>query len=156
MGGIMDRDKLQRIVEQTHPKKRLVDSDDGQTYEGAADMANVDVSGLSVRTWKKFGDTNADSASGDAPPSARDLRDRFRPRNLTGAGPTRRASDDSEPSRSQPLDDISLTGETGKLKLELLVPKDGAADLDDSHELRVDDDDGIIGESDSGPDQKKD
>jgi hypothetical protein len=159
MGGIMDRDKLRRLVEQAHPSKRLVDSSDESAYEGAADMPDVDVSGLSVDTWNKFRDSAKESSGGDSHSAGRSkLRDRFKPRSLTGAGPTRPPSDASEAGRGGHsfAAFTGATGERGKLHLERLVPKEGAADLDDSHDLLVDDEHGIIGESDSGPDKDKD
>jgi hypothetical protein len=149
----MDQKKIRDFVKEAHPHGKILEDKDEERYEGDARAEDVDLSNLSLDAWKKFGKKPGAESARTPERAARsaegrgsgDARDRFRSRPLTGAGPSRRetASAGGEPRR-----------ESGKLSLERVSRGDGASDQDDSRDLIVDEEHGIIGESDSGPEDR--
>ena len=139
----MDAKKLRDIVRKAHPNRKIVEPGTGKKYAADADAPDADVSRLSPDTWKKFRGSGRKGGKDRAPqPSRLDPRERFRPRKLTGAGPG--------PTTASP--GVSAGGrQTGKLALARLVPADAASDSEDTLDVLVDEEHGIIGESDSGP-----
>lgn len=140
----MDRNKIREFVKKAHPKRRIVDVSDEKKYSAAPDADDVDVGGLSPGTWKKFGTSMEKPMASRA--STTDLRERFRPRKLKGAGPARTRAGDAGAL------DVSAH-KTGKLALERLVPEGATSDSDDAIDVLVDEDQGVIGESDGGPEK---
>jgi len=142
----MDRKKIREFVKQAHPNMKIVEPGEGGKYASDSDAKDVDVGRLSPKTWKKF--RASSDPKDDAPqPAKPDLRERFRPKKLTGAGPGRR--------RAAPAGDAHPAArQAGKLALERLVPGDAGADAENSLDVLVDEEHGIIGESDSGPDDE--
>jgi hypothetical protein len=146
----MDRQKIRELLKQTHPKHKIVEQEVYPRDAADSNAADVDVSQLSVKTWKKFGAVPNEKAPSQEKPAAADstrradLRERFRPRKLTGAGARRADADATE----------SPGHKAGKLTLERLVPEDAGADADQSLDVLVDEEHGVIGESDSGPEEK--
>jgi hypothetical protein len=150
----MDRQKIRELLKQTHPKHKVVDQGDESRYASDSNADDVDVKNLSPTTWKKFGTAPIEKASGDSSSkrsASSDLRERFRPRTLTGAGPARSggASGGGQPPGDSAWGSSRST--PGKVTLERLVPNDGTVDTDDSLDVIVDEEHGVIGESDSGP-----
>jgi hypothetical protein len=141
----MDRQKIREHLKKAHPKRKIVEQSDEGVYAADSDATDVDVSGLSPKTWKKFGAASANKPSASTSASS-NRRERFRPRKLTGAapGPGTPAADGrrERPRRA-----------AGKLTLERLVPEDAGADTDDAVDVIVDEEQGVIGESDSGPEE---
>jgi len=159
----MDRQKIREFVRQAHPKRRIVTSDvpEPPATTASSDDRDVDAGNLKLSNWKKFGNAASRSAARKEAPMSSDSRDtdareKFRPRPLTGgttnapAAPARRA-----PSRSESLRRASRQG-SGKIALErLAVNENGTGDSSqDSVDLLVDEEHGIIGESDSGPEKR--
>jgi hypothetical protein len=139
----MDRNKIREFVKKAYPKRKIVEQVDEKTYAADTDAADVDVRGLSPGTWNKFG-TSMEEPMGSRS-SRSELRERFRPRKLTGSGPARTQG-------ARGALDVSAH-KAGKLSLERLVPEGAAADTEDAIDVLVDEDAGIIGESDSGPEK---
>lgn len=138
----MDQKKIRDFVKQAHPTREIVDDEGDRRITAEADAKDVDVGDVSLGTWRKFG-----TPPGKKPMSAQDdLRERFRPRKLTGAGPQTGAKADADPVKPSER-------QSGKLALKRTVKKGEAADTEDSLDVLVDEDEGIIGESDSGPDK---
>ena len=139
----MDAKKLRDIVKKAHPNRKIVEPGTGKKYAADADASDADVSRLSPDTWKKFRGAGRKGGKDRPPqPSKPDPRERFRPRKLTGAGPA--------PTATGPGD--SAAGrQAGKLALARLVPGDAGSDSEDTLDVLVDEEHGIIGESDSGP-----
>ena len=135
----MDRQKVRELLKQTHPKHKLVEQNDDASYAADSTAEDVDVSGLSPKTWKKFKTASIKKTSSE---TSSDLRERFRPRKLTGSG-----SGGAKPSDAGQPDVARRV--PGKLTLESLVPEDAAADSENSLDVLVDEDHGVIGESDS-------
>jgi hypothetical protein len=138
----MDRQKIRELLKQTHPNRKIVEQGDEASYASDSDAPDVDVSGLSPKTWKKFGTASVNRPSGAS--SSSDRRERFRARKLTGAA-LRTGTPPPGGQRERP------DRAAGRLTLERLVPGDANTDTEDSLDVLVDDEHGVIGESDSGP-----
>jgi hypothetical protein len=145
----MDYDKIREFVRQAHPKRRVL-ADDAADRSNSADGSegDVDAGNFKLSTWTKFGgkpgSTRREGDDGmDSDQS--NPREKFSPRPLTGG--SKRAAEPGGPAASHPG--------AGKIALQRLeLPTDGAAgdEKQDSLDLLVDEEHGIIGESDSGPD----
>ena len=152
----MDHNKIREFVRQAHPKGRALTNEAPGTTADYADGTeqDVDAGNFKLATWKKF---DQKSASG-GPETEEDAvnrtqsnaQEKFRPRRLTGGSkPT-----ESRPRRPVAGDRPSATEGAGKIALERLQLNPGGAAGDssqDSLDLVVDEEHGIIGESDSGP-----
>jgi hypothetical protein len=141
----MDEKKIRDILKKAHPNREIVDADD-ERVTADPDAPDVDVAQTSVRTWRKFG----------APPEKKAMRSKaklqelFRPRELKGSGPAPKpGSGDAPATRAGTYERRS-----GKLTMKRLVKKGQGADTEDSLDVLVDEDEGIIGESDSRPEKK--
>jgi hypothetical protein len=166
----MDRKKIREFVRQAHPKRRILTSDVPEPPATTASSGDrdVDAGNLKLSTWKKFGNPPSRSTARSATPGkdaamspdSRDSnpREKFRPRKLTGgtadspARPNPRAATDKAASARG-----SREG-AGKIALERLdVTGNGAPgdSAQDSLDLLVDEEHGIIGESDSGPEKRR-
>ena len=161
----MDRDKIKEFVRQAHPKRKILDDEVAEPYTTASsDDRDVHVRNLKLSNWKKFGDAPGRSAqqseaAGSADYPSADPREKFRPRNLTGG--TTSSSRTPAPARRSGGGGDSPQGPyqpSGKIALERLdlVPEGAAGDnSQDSLDILVDEEHGIIGESDSGPEKTK-
>jgi hypothetical protein len=141
----MDRKKIRDLVKQAHPKLKIVEPGEGKKYAAESDAQDADVGRLSPKTWKKFRGSPVQKPVAEASAAKPDARERFRPRDLTGRGPAR------PKAGGRPQDG---SRQAGKLALERLVPDEPGADAENSLDVLVDEDQGIIGESDSGPDDE--
>jgi hypothetical protein len=166
----MDRNKIREFVRQAHPKRRILTSDvrEPPATTASSDDRDVDAGNLKLSNWKKFGNPPSRSTSRRETPTKEatmstdsrdsDPREKFRPRKLTGGtadGPARpkpRTVSGSAPPARGPRQGA------GKIALERLdVTGNGAPgdSAQDSLDLLVDEEHGIIGESDSGPEKRR-
>ena len=161
----MDRKKIREFVRQAHPKRRILTNDvpEPPATTASSDDRDVDAGNLKLSNWKKFGNQPSRSTARRETPMSTDSRDSdpremFRPRKLTGG------TADS-PARPNPR---TVSGNTsaargsrqgaGKIALERLDVTGNGAPGDssqDSLDLLVDEEHGIIGESDSGPEKRR-
>ena len=143
----MDRNKIREFVRQAHPNRRIVTEEvSAAGTTASSDDRDIDVGNLELGAWKKL------APSGDKTPMAdgrntddagTDMRSKFRPRKLTGGK--------AQPGKPLPQD-------AGKIALEHLEFSPGGAGADasqDSLDVLVDEEHGIIGESDSAPEKKR-
>lgn len=158
----MDQKKIRDFVQQAHPKRRILTNDVPEAADWTTgDDRDVDAGQLKLSTWKKFGKPPGRSTGTSDTPMAPDsgnanAREKFRPRTLTGgianpsARPTRSSSDASATSPRQHAG-------AGKIALKRLeIPGSTSNDgSQDSLDVLVDEDAGIIGESDSGPEKPR-
>ena len=154
----MDKRKIDEIVARERPKhKKLESYDDEESLMASDEDRDVDVKNLPVSAWKQqpaaapprepyqAGDERKPSTRKKAGGSSLDeLRARFRPRKL---GSPSGDADAPARRRSRP--------ETGKIALRRLRMGSEDADTDASMDVLVDEDDGIIGESDSVPENHR-
>lgn len=155
----MDYHKIREFVRQSHPKAKFV-ADDQLDPTDAADgsESDVDAGNFKLSTWKKFGAAPAAAAndSEDSMTSERsNPRDKFRRRTLTGGATAAGTTPDRGTSGS--ARSSALRREAGKIALERLqlTPEGAASDSsEDSLDVLVDEESGIIGESDSGPETR--
>lgn len=152
----MDQRKIDEILKRERPKHKKLESYDDESLVGSDEARDVDVKNLPVSAWKKRAAPAAPRDSDEGPykdkPMTRkksgdssidELRERFRPRKIgQGAG----GADSPAPGARQ-------TG-TGKIALQRLKMGAEGADDDASMDVLIDEDDGIIGESDSRPEKK--
>jgi hypothetical protein len=157
----MDRKKIREFVRQAHPKRDILPgSEYDQGPVASSDDRDVDAGNLRLSNWKKFGTPaqRAAAPAGSGASDAADPREKFRPRTLTGGTTTASA----RAASPQPATDAPLagryreTGKTGKIALERLKlsPQGTQGDAsEESLDVLVDEEHGIIGESDSGPEK---
>jgi hypothetical protein len=160
----MDRKKIREFVRQAHPTRRILTSDvpEPPATTASSDDRDVDAGNLKLSTWKKFGNPPSRSTGRREAPMSTDSRDtdpreKFRRRTLTGGTA-------NAPARPKPrvtsADEALRRGSrqgAGKIALERLdVTGNNAAgdSAEDSLDLLVDEEHGIIGESDSGPEKR--
>lgn len=160
----MDRKKIRDFVRQAHPKRRILTNDvpEPPATTASSDDQDVDTKNLKLSNWKKFGNPPSRSTARKEEPMSTDSRDsdpreKFRPRKLTGGStnapvrpnPRTTAGADAWPKGNRQ--------NAGKIALERLdVTQNGGAgdSSQDSLDLLVDEEHGIIGESDSGPEKR--
>lgn len=146
----MDQKKVHDLLRQAYPKHKIVE-DQERTY-AESDAPDVDIKSTSLGAWKKLGTPPVEKSAADDSRTA-DLRYAFRGRKLVGAGPARPESQRQPSQRRRGLDVSQQPA--GKVELKRLVTDDAADDTDDTLDVLVDEEHGIIGESDSGPDEDK-
>lgn len=144
----MDQKKLHDLLRQAYPRHKVVE-DQERTY-AESDAPDVDIQSTSLGAWKKFGTPPTEkSVTADSPKA--DLREAFRGRKLVGAGPARPG-----PQRQASRRRLDVSQQTsGKLEMKRLTTDAAADDTDDTLDVLVDEEHGVIGESDSGPDEDK-
>ena len=149
----MDQRKIDEILRKERPKHKKLESYDDESLVGTDEARDVDVKNLPVSAWKKRAGQAAprDSDEGahkDEPMTRKksgtsnidELRERFRPRKIgRGAG----GADSPARSGARQAD--------SKIALQRLKMGGKGADDDASMDVLIDEDDGIIGESDFGP-----
>ena len=155
----MDHKKIREFVRQAHPNGKIMESDPNDPANSAdGSEADVDSGNLRLSNWEKFGSARAatrDEGEDSMSNERSNPRDKFRQRILTGG--SNAASDDTGRRNSGYGRFSAVRGEAGKIALERLeVSRNGADTVtsDDSVDLLIDEDVGIIGESDSGPEKK--
>ena len=146
----MDYDKIREFVRQAHPKRRPLANESTDPADAAdGSEQDVDAGNFKLSTWKKFGGKGNEEAMS---PGESNPREKFRPRRLTGGA---KAADSSRVRRANVPDRPAAAnrGDAGKIALERLTLNPQGADdaSEDSLDLLVDEEHGIIGESDSGP-----
>ena len=153
----MDRKKIREFVRQAHPKRDILpgsEYDEGPVASG--DDRDVDTGNLRLANWKKFGVRAAPAAAAEnADGGAADPREKFRARPLTGGTTPATARPDAPAAGVRSASAPGHRG-SGKLALERLALSPKGVDGDTSKEsldLLVDEEHGIIGESDSGPEK---
>ena len=159
----MDRKKIREFVRQAHPKRRILTSDGTEpAVTASSDDRDVDAGNLRVSQWKKFVKPESPSKGRRHVPQSTDaagsdLREKFRPRTLTGGAPGSGAPVNSRARTTREPASRTARQGSGKIALERveLAPNGASGDsTQDSLDLLVDEDHGIIGESDSGPEKK--
>ncbi len=150
----MDQKKLHDLLRQAYPQHKVVE-DQERTY-AESDAPDVDIQSTSLGAWKKFGTPPTEKSVATDSPKA-DLREAFRGRKLVGAGParagSRRAAAEPRGGARRRLDASQQT--SGKLEMKRLTTDAAADGTDDTLDVLVDEEHGVIGESDSGPDEDK-
>ena len=154
----MDYNKIREFVREAHPKRKILANDPvGPSDSADGSESDVDAGNFKLSAWKKFGAAPTETSTDveESMTSGRsNQRDKFRRRTLTGG--SNAASDSPVPATSGSNQFSTVRREAGKLALERLelTPEGAASDSSqDSLDVLVDEELGIIGESDSGPEK---
>ena len=148
----MDQRKIDQILKKERPKHKKLESYDDESLAGTNEARDVDVKNLPVSAWKRRATQAAPRDSDEGTNKGRamtrkksggssidELRERFRPRKI-GRGT-------DSPARP------GAQADTSKIALQRLKMGAKGADDDASMDVLIDEDEGIIGESDSGPEK---
>jgi hypothetical protein len=155
---MVDKRKIDEILARERPKhKKLESYDEDESLVGTGEARDVDVKNLPVSAWKKpakqAAKRDSDEGAYKGKPMASkksggsnidELRERFRPRKI---GQRAGGSDSPGQPGARPAD-------TSKIALRRLKMGVEGPDDDASVDVLIDEDEGIIGESDSGPEKK--
>jgi hypothetical protein len=152
----MDNRKIDEILARERPKHKKLESYQDESLVGSDEARDVDVKNLPVSAWKKqpvqAAPRDSDYPAAKEKPmtpkktggsSIDELRERFRPRKRG-----QRGGDADSPARG------ARPPESGKIALRRLKMGPEGGDDESSMDVLIDEDDGIIGESDSGPEGK--
>ena len=153
----MDNRKIDEILARERPKHKKLESYDDESLVGSDEAQDVDVKNLPVSAWKQQPAPRAsrdsdETAYRDNPMTRKksggssidELRERFKRRKVG-----QRSADADSPARPG-----ERGSESGKIALRRLKMNVEGADDDASMDVIIDEDEGIIGESDSGPEGK--